>query len=308
MPSPPVLSHVGLAVTDVAAAARTLTDGLGLVAEMAPGGVPLFGAGAASLALYDAADPALGGEARAPGVHHIAFAGADPGVLLAGAGLGSGALVPDAVCGEAVSVDAESTCGVRLRIVPEAVPAERRSGPVERIDHIGVASRSNADAHAVFVDRLGCPVESMQTDMEVRIALESFTSDRYGVVYHSREPEPIAGLRVSFLTAGDCELEFLEPFAPGDADDADGPVHAGPGNTRGDKGAIGRYLERRGPGLHHLALKVGDIDATLARLAGAGVELIDSIGRPGSRRARIGFIRPRALGGVLVHLVERDER
>jgi methylmalonyl-CoA/ethylmalonyl-CoA epimerase len=52
-------------------------------------------------------------------------------------------------------------------------------------------------------------------------------------------------------------------------------------------------------------LKVTDIDASLASLAAAGHAVIDEVGRPGSRRARIGFLHPKALGGVLVHLVER---
>ena len=62
-----------------------------------------------------------------------------------------------------------------------------------------------------------------------------------------------------------------------------------------------------GAGLHHLALKTPDIDAALSRLGKAGYRLIDTVGRPGSRRARIGFLHPAALGGVLVHLVEREE-
>ena len=65
-------------------------------------------------------------------------------------------------------------------------------------------------------------------------------------------------------------------------------------------------MATRGPGLHHLALKVPDIDAALDRMERAGLTLIDRVGRPGSRRARIGFIHPASLGGVLVHLVQRD--
>ncbi|MGH7334083.1 MAG: VOC family protein [Candidatus Rokuibacteriota bacterium] len=62
---------------------------------------------------------------------------------------------------------------------------------------------------------------------------------------------------------------------------------------------------RAGP-LHHLALKVADVDAALARLGRAGYELIDNTGRPGSRRARIAFLARKSLGGVLVHLVQRQ--
>ena len=129
------------------------------------------------------------------------------------------------------------------------------SEDVERIDHVGVASADNEKTTGVFSGKLGCPVESTQTDMEVRMAIETFSSDKYGVVYHNRPPQPVGGLRIAFLSIGDCDLELLEPFDP-EPEHAEpaGPVHDRPGNTRGDRGAIGRYIERRGPGLHHLAL------------------------------------------------------
>jgi methylmalonyl-CoA/ethylmalonyl-CoA epimerase len=149
-------------------------------------------------------------------------------------------------------------------------------------------------------------VESSQTDLEVHTATESFTSDRYGVVYHNRPPQVIGGLRVTFITTGDCELEFLQPLAVSSDADSNNALAAGPGTTRGDKSAIGRYMDKHGPGLHHLALKTADIDATLAALSQQGLSMIDDRGRPGSRRARIGFIHPRSLSGLLVHLVERD--
>ena len=183
--------------------------------------------------------------------------------------------------GSQVELATRDTCGIATRLCEPigAQPDGGTSDSVERIDHIGVASEDNRAAGAVFTDRLGCPVESTQTDFEVSQAIESFTSDKYGVVYHSRPPEPVGGLRVSFLTVGDCELELLQPFDPRPVGGrAEGPVRGAPGNTRGDKGAIARYIERRGPGLHHLALKTPDIDATLARLAGAGHRMIDRDG------------------------------
>jgi len=79
------------------------------------------------------------------------------------------------------------------------------------------------------------------------------------------------------------------------------------GTTKQDQSAIGRFVDRRGAGLHHLALKTPDIDEALGHLAARGHRVIDTIGRPGSRRARIGFVHPAALGGVLLHFVERDE-
>jgi methylmalonyl-CoA/ethylmalonyl-CoA epimerase len=114
---------------------------------------------------------------------------------------------------------------------------------------------------------------------------------------------------VAFVTVGDCDLELLQDFDPRHGADVAshgaGTTRHGAGTTRQDQGAIARFVASRGPGLHHLALKVGDIDDALGRLARAGYELIDPVGRPGSRRARIAFLARKGLGGVLVHLVER---
>ncbi|OIQ83233.1 glyoxalase/bleomycin resistance protein/dioxygenase superfamily protein [mine drainage metagenome] len=153
---------------------------------------------------------------------------------------------------------------------------------MERIDHIGIASADNQAAIAVFSGALGLPVESQQTDIEVETAIESFTSDKYGVVYHSRTPRPVGGLRVAFLTAGDCELEFLQNFDPShDAALNDGAAlnHGAAGNTRQDQGAITRFVAAYGAGLHHVALKTPDIDAALAAMERAGARMIDRTGR-----------------------------
>jgi methylmalonyl-CoA/ethylmalonyl-CoA epimerase len=82
---------------------------------------------------------------------------------------------------------------------------------------------------------------------------------------------------------------------------ADGPVQ------RIDQGAIARFVASQGRGLHHVAVKSPDIDALLGSMAAAGLPMIDTRGRPGSRRALIGFPHPRALGGVLMHLVQRPD-
>lgn len=70
------------------------------------------------------------------------------------------------------------------------------------------------------------------------------------------------------------------------------------------EGIIQRCLDSRGPGLHHIAFEVDDIDAALAELHEAGVSLIDAAARPGGSGTRIAFLRPSAFGGVLVELVE----
>ena len=67
---------------------------------------------------------------------------------------------------------------------------------------------------------------------------------------------------------------------------------------------VGRSLERRGPGVHHVAYRVEDIDAALDHLRTEGVRLIDDMPRAGSRNTRIAFVHPTAMGGVLVELVQ----
>ena len=308
----PPLACVALVVDDPEGVAAVFERDLGLPRTdvPAPGGaVPWIGVGASALALFGHGHEFVGGAARS-GVHHVAIAASDPVARAAACGFAVAGATPGLGGGSQVEIAARDTCGIATRLC-EPIDADTGAGAsdcVERIDHLGVASEDNRAAGAVFTDRLGCPVESTQTDFEIAQAIESFTSDKYGVVYHSRPPEPVGGLRVSFLTVGDCELELLQPFDPRRAGRrTEGPERGAPGNTRGDKGAIARYIERRGPGLHHLALKTPDIDATLSRLAGAGHRMIDLVGRPGSRRARIGFVHPASLGGLLLHFVERDD-
>jgi len=315
------LAYVALVVKDVEAAATGLTRDFGLTRANSPIGrtgrsAPVLSVGASALALFAPGDPFVGGETRT-GIHHIAL-GVEDLRAAAGAVSVAGVAVAESPPSDGLGgarrllLSREAMAGVRtylsepLRIEPSS------GGPIERIDHLGVASCDNEAAIEVFSRRLGCPLESTQTDSEVRIAIESFTSDKYGVVYHTRQPEPAGGLRVAFVTVGDCELEFLQEFdlRPGRAaPPASTPSErGGPGTTRGDQTAIGRFIAAAGAGLHHLALKVTDIEATLAALARRGHTLIDPVGRPGSRRAQIAFIHPASFWGVLVHLVQRDAR
>ena len=310
--SAPPLAYVAVVVDDPDRVATVFEQDLGLprTEVAAQGGtVPWIAVGESAIALFKPGHEFLAGAARS-GVHHFAIAASDPGARAVECGFDGGGATPGLGGGRQVELATRATCGITTRLC-EPIGAGTGSGTsdqVQRIDHVGVACEDNRAAGAVFTDRLGCPVESTQTDFEISQAIESFTSDKYGVVYHSRPPEPIGGLRVSFLTVGDCELELLQPFDPRRVNQrSEGPERGAPGNTRGDKGAIARYIERRGPGLHHLALKTPDIDATLARLARAGHRMIDGVGRPGSRRARIGFIHPASLGGLLLHFVERDD-
>ena len=312
--SAPSLAYVAVVVDHPGDVASFFEHDLGLprtdVASPA-GAVPWIEIGESAITLFGPGHAFTGGAVRS-GVHHVAIESSDPPALAVNRGFSADGATPGLGGGGQVELDARATCGIETRLC-EPIDAGRHSGTsdhVERIDHLGVACEDNRAAGAVFTGQLGCPVESTQTDFEIAQAIESFTSDKYGVVYHSRPPEPIGGLRVSFLTVGDCELELLQPFDPRAADRRtdEGPQRGAPGNTRGDKGAIARYIERRGPGLHHIALKVPDIDTLLPRLAASGRRMIDLAGRPGSRRARIGFVHPASLGGLLLHFVERDDR
>ena len=179
------------------------------------------------------------------------------------------------------------------------------SGWVERFDHVGISTNDCAGTEACFARKLGYEVESRQSDVEVSIAVESFTSDKYGIIYHNRPPRRVGGGRVVFITIGDTELEVIEPLEFGP--DAPEVLHGERGDTKQDMGTLARYVDRRGPGLHHVAFKVPDADDALRRAREAGCRMIDDRGRPGSRRAMIGFIHPAALGGVLVHFDAREE-
>ena len=311
-------AYVGLAVEDIAAAAHVLGDGFGMrgVEVEAGEGPPIavFAVGETALALFPVGHALLGDGGSKAGVHHLALISSDPEAAAAASRLPEAGDPGQAMVGlagrRAVAIPAEATVGVRLRYHE---PFDIRSGSalgrsdsqeVDRIDHLGVASTDNEAAIAMFHKRLGFPVESRQTDREVHVPVESFTSDKYGIVYHSREPVQQGALDVAFVTVGDFDLEFLRDTEAVGA--ARARARAAAGNTQQDRGAISRFVERRGPGLHHLAFKTRSIVETLERLRGAGVALIDDAGRPGSRRAQIAFLDRGAVGGVVVHLVERD--
>lgn len=305
------LAYIALVSREPAALADLLGKHLGLaVTSCATGAgdsVPVFSVGRSALAVFPASHPYVGGETKT-GVHHIGIGvddmpAAKAAVERAGVTI-SGGERPSLGGGQRVPLEKTSLARVEAWLVPPLPHALGGSPHVERIDHIGIASADNRAAIGAWCGRLGLPLESQQTDMEIVSTIESFTSDKYGVVYHSRPPVPVAGLRVAFATIGDTELEFLQNFNPAQEGQVE---HGRPGTTRQDQGAIARFITSRGAGLHHVALKTGDIGGVLASLENAGVAIIDRKGRPGSRRGRIGFIDPKATGGVLLHFVERQE-
>ena len=304
----PVMAYIALACRDAVGTARFLGDHLGLsrfsVSTPTGDAVMAFRAGETALVAFPQGHAFLSQDGA--GVDHVAIAAADPLAASRATGLTlEPAMAMAGLDGQAQAALArEATCGVHVRYTPVLdLPTVNRE-VVERIDHLGIASSDNAKAEDIFCRHVGAVYESRQTDMEVATAIESFTSDKYGAVYHSRQPEIVGGLRVSFLSVGDLELEFLQNFDPAQGFEI---RHGSAGNTKQDQSAIGRFVTNRGGGLHHVAFKVANIDATLGELAESDHQMIDTVGRPGSRRARIGFLHPSSTGGVLFHFVERDE-
>jgi len=107
----------------------------------------------------------------------------------------------------------------------------------------------------------------------------------FGAEVVSRESVSEQGVATALLELGSGRVELLAPL--------------------GDDTPVGKFLDRRGPGMHHLAIEVDDIAVELQRLAAEGAELIDEQPRPGVEGRPIAFVHPHATGGVLAELVGR---
>lgn len=127
------------------------------------------------------------------------------------------------------------------------------------------------------IDHIGVAVK----DLDGAISLYEGT---LGMQLAHRETVESQGVEAVLLDVGEGHVELLRPLGP--------------------ETAVGKFLDKRGPGLHHVAYAVGDIDATLASLREAGVELIDSEARVGIRGSRVAFLHPRSTGSVLTEIVE----
>ncbi len=127
------------------------------------------------------------------------------------------------------------------------------------------------------VDHVGVAVEDLDR------ALATYEADLALTLVH-RETVAEQGVEAVLLDVGDSHVELLRPLGP--------------------ETPVGRFLARQGPGLHHVAYGTEDIEAELARLAGAGVRLLDSRPRTGIRGSRVAFLHPRSTGGVLTEIVQ----
>ena len=118
-------------------------------------------------------------------------------------------------------------------------------------------------------------------DLDAAIALHEQT---YGMAVVHRETVTEQGVEAVLLDVGENHVELLAPL--------------------GDDTPVGKFLAKKGPGLHHVAYQVADIDATLESLKAAGIRLIDETPRTGIRGSRVAFLHPAATGGVLTEIVE----
>ena len=113
----------------------------------------------------------------------------------------------------------------------------------------------------------------------------AFYRDALGLEVEPPEEVPSQRVRAHFVRVGEATIELLEPTS------ADSP--------------IAKFIEKRGPGVHHLTLRVDDIRETLGRLKARGVRLVDETPREGAEGALIAFVHPASTHGVLVELKQR---
>lgn len=111
-----------------------------------------------------------------------------------------------------------------------------------------------------------------------------FYQEVLGLPLVHRETVADQGVEAALLDIGDGHLELIAPLGP--------------------ETGVAKFLAKHGPGMHHLAYRVDDIDAALASLSAAGVRLIDQQPRIGIRGSRVAFLHPSAAGGVLTEIVE----
>lgn len=129
------------------------------------------------------------------------------------------------------------------------------------------------------VDHIGIAVKDLEQAMKFYLEELGLSSAGTEVVEEQK-------VKVAFLPCGDSELELLESTSP------DGP--------------IAKFIEKNGEGIQHIALRVDNIEAALAALKERGVRLIDEKPRYGAGGARIAFLHPKATGGILLELSERE--
>lgn len=129
------------------------------------------------------------------------------------------------------------------------------------------------------IEHIGIATHSISDALE-------FWRDALGLAVVGTEEVAEQGVRVAMLPVGEPRIELLEPTGPGSP--------------------VAKFLEKRGAGIHHVAVRVDDIRASLARLKEKGARLIDESPRVGAGGCLIAFVHPSAAGGVLLELIEES--
>jgi methylmalonyl-CoA/ethylmalonyl-CoA epimerase len=130
------------------------------------------------------------------------------------------------------------------------------------------------------IDHIGVATKDLEGSLELY-------EKTFSMPLVHRETVESQGVEAALLDVGDGHVELLRPLGP--------------------ETPVGKYLDKRGPGLHHVAYAVDDVGAVLGKLKEAGVELIDHEPRQGIRNSQVAFLHPKATGGVLTELVQPAE-
>ena len=131
--------------------------------------------------------------------------------------------------------------------------------------------------HAMKLDHLGVAVKSLEESLR-------FYRDVLGLAVACQEEVPAERVRLAMLPLGDTRVELLEATS--------------------EESAIARFVAKRGEGLHHIAVRVPDLNAAMARLTAAGSRLVNETPGVGAGGHRFVFVHPKSTGGVLLELVE----
>lgn len=126
------------------------------------------------------------------------------------------------------------------------------------------------------IDHIGIAVKSLESAVKAYEAL--------GLKVLSTDVVESESVKIAFLPVGDTRFELLEPTSP--------------------ESNVAKFIEKRGEGIHHIALKVQDIEAAISRAKGAGLNMINEQPRTGAHGTKVAFVHPKSTGGVLLEFVQ----
>lgn len=308
------VAYIALVAANVEAAAKMFENDYALrrsTKEIDGREVPMLSVGKTALAVFAPGDPYVGGTLHT-GVHHIALAVDDldnaiDDIGKRGVAFETGKTENSLDGGKRALLSLKATNGIRTYIATKVDRPPTANGFIEKIDHLGIMGTDNPVCIDTYCTRLGLELTGEQFDTEIQTPVEHFIyrnprTER--VVTHTRQSEVVANVHDLFILAGDWDLEIIQPMNTTRVYRASGERA---GDTMQDHGVVDQFLKSRGPGLHHIAFKVTDIDTHLARFGNAGYRLIDKVGRRGARLSHIGFIHPSSTQKILTHFVDRPD-